>query len=36
MRLMIPMALLALPGVVLISYGPMILNLLSGIVVPFE
>ena len=35
-RLMIPMALLALPGVVLISYGPLILDLLSGIVVPFE
>jgi hypothetical protein len=35
-RLMIPLTLLILPGVVLLSYGPTILSLLEGLVVPLD
>jgi hypothetical protein len=35
-RLMLPLSLLTLPGVVLVAYGPTILSLLDGLVVPFE
>jgi hypothetical protein len=34
-RLMLPLTLLILPGVVLLAYGPTILSLLEGLVVPF-
>lgn len=35
-RLMLPLSLLTLPGVVLFAYGPTILSLLDGLVVPFD
>jgi hypothetical protein len=35
-RLMVPLSLLTLPGVVLLAYGPTILSLLDGLVVPFD
>lgn len=35
-RLMLPLSLLTLPGVVLLAYGPTILSLLDGLVVPFD
>lgn len=35
-RLMLPLSLLTLPGVVLLAYGPTVLSLLDGLVVPFE
>lgn len=35
-RLMLPLSLLTLPGVVLLAYGPTILSLLDGLVVPLD
>ena len=35
-RLMVPLTLLILPGVVVLSYGPTILSLLEGLVVPLD
>jgi hypothetical protein len=34
-RLMVPVTLLILPGVVILTYGPTLIKLLNDVVVPF-